>query len=134
MRSKPGTLIFTDIGGQVLNKALDLKWLHVLVWLDDVYYEATWPRVKRSTEYRWRRRLIVEPPFGLDVEAMKKYADSQLGRQYSFRGYFVPHLYGKTRGIYCSQYASYVLIAGGAPIKKRDGYSPDTLLRAIQRN
>lgn len=130
---EPGTLIFTDIGGRVLNNVLDLNWLHVLIALDGTHYEATWPVVKRSCCYKWRRRVIVPPPWPLDEAAMKKFADSQLGRKYSFRGYFVPRLYGKTKGIYCSQFACYTLIAGGAPIRKIDGYSPDTLLRAVRR-
>lgn len=128
---RDGTLIFTDQGGPILNRALHLRWTHVLVWLDGIYYEATWPRVKRSTNYRSVKYCIVEPPFKLDVAAMKKYADSQLGRRYSARGFFLPARYGKTSGIYCSQYACYVLIAGGAPLQKINGYSPDLLLRAI---
>lgn len=126
---EPGTLAFTDVMGPLVNVATGLKWTHVLIYLDP-WYEATVPKVKRSEGFQGRY-VYVAPPDGLDVDAMRKYADSQLGRPYGLRGYLNPKLYGKTRGVYCSEFACYVLRAGGLQIPKRAGYTPDRLYTVL---
>lgn len=128
------TVVFTDQGGPVVNKVLGLTYTHALVTFDGVnYYEATWPRVTISTKYK----RVSECRFSFhaptySVIKMKEYAESQLGRKYSFWGYFFPSLYSKTRGIYCSQYVCDVLRAGDVPIPKGAGWSPDKLLKALK--
>lgn len=130
---KDGTITFTDQWGPVINRVLDLKWTHVLIWLNGVYYEATFPRVCKSKAWKGHTCLCVDPLPGLDLDAMLDYANSQLGRIYQFRGFFNPKTYGKTRGIYCSQYVEYILRAGGADIPHMAGYSPDRLLKEIRK-
>jgi len=127
-------VIFTDIGGRVLNRVLGENWLHVLVELKPgVFYEATWPVVKKGPTYRARRKHIVTLLVAeTQWRGMMHYAESQMGRRYMCRGYFFPKWFGKTRGIYCSQYACNVLRAGGVPIPVGAGYSPDKLLKALK--
>jgi len=125
---------FTDQGGPIINDALDLEWTHVGIKIDGVYYEATWPRVKRSEAlpHNKKRDIVLWAPTDR-VDTMKEYAESVIGTQYSAVGYFVPRLYGKTRGIYCSQYAEYMLRAGGFDIPKGSGRDPDILLKAVEK-
>ena len=127
-------VVFTDIGGDVINRVLDEHWLHVLVELSPgLYYEATWPRVKKGPTYRARREFRVSVPIPDEgYHRMIKYAESMLGTRYSFFGYFFPRWYNKHKGIYCSQYACKVLRAGGVPIPIGAGYSPDKLLKALR--
>jgi hypothetical protein len=129
------TVVFTDEGGPVINKTLGLTFTHALIRFGDDknYYEATWPVVCKSANYKYTARFlyVFDAPYD-DVLNMQRYADSQLGRRYSFWGYFFPSLYGKTRGIYCSQYVCDVLRAGNIPIPKGAGWSPDKLLKALR--
>ena len=133
--SKPyfpqGTLIFTDQGGLVVNRVLKLKWTHALIYLGGDIWEATWPRVKRSTTYKHVRCTMVAPLLALDWEAMKALAEENEGRRYSATGYFRPELYNKTPGIYCSQFVAMLLEAGGSKITVEDGRDPDILYTAI---
>ncbi|GMU26198.1 MAG: hypothetical protein AMXMBFR16_11030 [Candidatus Uhrbacteria bacterium] len=128
-----GTLIFTDSGGPLINEWLDLRWTHVLVWLAGVYYEATPPRVRRSKRFKANSYTTLSPSFSpAQVDQMVQYANSQLGRPYSFRGYFYPEVYGKTRGIYCSEYAGAIMQAGSLPIPYSAGYDPDRLYDSVR--
>jgi hypothetical protein len=127
-------VVFTDIGGDVINRVLGEKWLHVLVELEPgLFYEATWPRVKKGPTYRARKELKL--PYRMTDKAharMVEFAESKLGLRYSFFGYFFPQFYNKTKGIYCSQFACMVLREGGFPIPIGVGYSPDKLLKALR--
>lgn len=125
---------FTDQGGPIINEALDLKWTHVGVKFGDVYYEATWPRVTTSKELKHTKQIHRElqlPP--AVIAKMEEFAKSLLGTPYSAVGYFMPKRYGKTKGIYCSQYACYVLRAGGINVSVDDGRDPDRLLAALEK-
>lgn len=127
-------VVFTDKGGPVVNRALGLTWTHALVQFegDAFYYEATWPRVRRSPAFH----AVASYVFTLEasaseVAAMKAYARSRLGVPYNFRGYFWPRWYGRTRGVYCSQYVNNILRAGDVPLAYCAGHSPDSLLAAL---
>jgi hypothetical protein len=131
---KAVTVVFTDQGGPIVNTALELRYTHVLITFDGVqYYEATWPKVCISSKYKHTSecRLTFQAPT-ISVDMMEAYARSQLGRKYSFWGYFFPSIYGRTRGIYCSQYVCDVLRAGEIPIPKGAGWSPDKLLKTLK--
>lgn len=128
-------VIFTDQDGPLVNRTLKLKYTHVLVDFDGMYYEATVPRVRKTTQEQpknvhtvTRLEVYVDEA---DYAKMLEYAESQLGRIYMCRGFFFPKVYGKTEGIYCSEYACYILMAGRYLSNKRAGYSPDTLFTAI---
>jgi hypothetical protein len=128
------TVVFTDVGGDIINNVLDEYWLHVLIELEPgLFYEATPPYVKKGAEYRARRELkrsfIIEDK---QHAAMVKFAESKLGVRYNFLGYFFPRWYNKTRGIYCSQFVCQVLRAGEFDIPIGAGYSPDKLLKALK--
>jgi len=131
-----GTLVFTDVGSLVVNSMLDLKWTHVLIWLGDWFYEATWPHVKAGPRYHWRQQLVLPPkqPYAaIQVAGMLEYAEANLGRRYSIEGYIHPERYGKTEGIYCSQFACECLRAGMVGIPHQFGYDPDKLLAAMKQ-
>lgn len=131
---KSVAVMFTDEMGPLVNKVLELTYTHVGVRFqgDHMWYEATWPRVKRSASLRHVKQTtkVIWVPEDSFTE-MIEYADSMIGTRYSAIGYFVPKLYGFTRGIYCSQYAEYILRAGGVDIPEGSGYSPDKLLREL---
>ncbi len=136
----PGSLIFTDVGGQIVNNATQLKWTHVLIWLNGFYYEATLPKVRKTETIlddglvKLKAMELVEPLFPYtddQLALMLKYAERNLGRRYSLVGYLLPRLYGRTRGVYCSEFVSDVLRAGDVDIDKRAGYTPDILYEAL---
>lgn len=132
-----GALIFTDQGGDLVNKALGLKWTHVLIHFNGWLYEATWPRVRRTCleERALKKATAMEFFYGdyskAQLSQMETYAWLKLGTPYSFWGYFFPKLYTRTHGVYCSQYACEVLRAGGVNIPIGAGWSPDKLLKTM---
>jgi hypothetical protein len=126
-----GTVVFSDVGTDLINNRLKLVWTHCLVWLDKGWFEATWPRVTRSKDYRHKKQVIIEPQVGLRYHEMLRVANENLGRRYSAQGYFHPELYGKTKGIYCSQYVAMILVAGGARLTIESGRDPDKLFKAL---
>lgn len=129
-----GTLIYTNFVGPCLRRTVDLEWTHVLIGLRGFIYEAAPPRVKRS--HNLPRRVLLQPPkvpyTEEQINLMVQYAMSQLGRKYQWTGFFCPRYYGRTRGVYCSQYACNILRAGKVPIAYCAGYSPDTLKAAME--
>jgi hypothetical protein len=133
---KPGTLLFTDSGGQVLNRTLSLNYMHVLIWLNDIWYEATWPVVRKTNKDRRTNRWLFREPIATytpaQLRGMLQYAESMLGTPYMCQGYFFPNRYGKTRGVYCSEFACKVLRAGGVGIPAGAGYTPDKLLKTMK--
>ena len=131
---KEGSLIFCDVL-PIVNKVTGLYWSHVMIYLDGYFYEATPPVVRKiSNMPHVKRSLVVEPkqPYTNEqIARMLAYAEANLGRPYRVRGYLFPRRYGKTRGIYCSQFACDALRAGGVALDFRAGYSPDTLYEAM---
>ncbi len=137
---RDGSLVFTDVGGKLVNNVTKLKYTHVLIWLRGLYYEATPPRVRKTSKVEnlgpapIKLLDVVEPdPQYTDdqIERMFRFAERNLGRRYVLMGYFFPKLYGRTRGVYCSEFACDVLLAGGVDISKRSGYTPDLLYEAV---
>jgi len=135
---REGTLIFTDQGGNLVNNTLGLKWTHVLIYFNGWLYEATWPRVRRTslksgTALKKATKLEFFFWDYTDEQRvrMELHALSRIGTPYSFWGYFFPKLYTKTYGIYCSQYACEILRAGGLNIPIGAGWSPDKLLKQM---
>lgn len=126
-----GTVAFTDVNTYLVNNVLKLKWTHCLIWLDNGWFEATWPRVTRSKTYRHKKEVIIAPQVGLRYHDMLRVANENLGRRYSAQGYFHPELYGQTKGIYCSQYVAMILVAGGARVTLDSGRDPDRLYTAL---
>lgn len=128
------TVVFTDQMGPIVNNALDLKWTHVLIRFSaGPYYEATWPRVRTAESFKSVDHDVFMFYVPDEVhDKAREYAESMLGHRYSFWGYFFPRLYGKTYGIYCSQYVCEALRAGGVPLPKGAGWSPDKLLKALK--
>ncbi len=132
-----GTVVLSNTNGHVLNGLTRLRWTHAAIVLDGSVYEATWPRVRKAPLSAIKRRHVMIPPAqplaSDQVAAMMRYAEASLGRRYMLRGWLFPQLYGRTRGVYCSEFVARVLIAGGGPLPLRSGYSPDVLGQAIRR-
>ena len=131
-----GTLIYSTLPGQLDNRLSGLEWTHVGIKLRGLYYQAAPPRVKRSVQIDAPCRLVKAPlePYSDDqIAKMVEYAVSQLGREYQWTGFFLPNRYGKTKGIYCSEYVCNTLRAGGVRIPFWAGHSPDSLLAAMER-
>jgi hypothetical protein len=131
-----GTLIYSTLPGPLDNRLSGLQWTHVVIGLRDYYYEAAPPRVRFKMYLDAPCHLVKVPVIQYSeeqIDKMVEYAKSQLGRKYQWTGFFIPKCYGKTRGIYCSEYACNILRAGGVQIPFRAGYSPDTLLAAMEK-
>jgi len=126
-----GTICFTDQGGDIVNNRLKLKWTHVLIRLDEAWYQATYPRVTRTKDYRKNKELFLKPQVGLHYPDMLRVANENLGRIYSAQGFFHPERYNQTKGIYCSQYVAMILVAGGARVTIEAGRDPDKLFFAL---
>lgn len=127
-------VVFTDQGGELINKALGLTWTHALIQFDGdaFYYEATWPRVCRSKDLKGHsHKVFTLKATTAEVAKMKAYAKERIGVPYNFWGYFFPVFYGQTRGIYCSQYVNDILRAGGVPLTFGAGHCPDSLLEQL---
>lgn len=126
-------VIFNDIRGRTVNNLTGLIWTHVLIQLNSILYEATWPRVKKSyviPEAETTEILEFENS-SININGMIDFGEKNLGQRYMLRGYLFPKLYHKTRGVYCSEFACDMLVAGGFNLKAIDGYTPDTLYRAL---
>jgi hypothetical protein len=132
-----GTVVLSNTDGPVLNALTGLRWTHAAIVLDGSVYEAAWPRVRKAPLSSVKRRNVMLAPSrpftARQVASMVRYADASLGRRYMLRGWLFPGMYGRTRGVYCSEFVARVLIAGGRPLPLRSGYSPDVLERAIRR-
>jgi hypothetical protein len=133
---REGSLIFTDQGSDFVNRITNLKWTHVLIWLDEFCYEATPPVVRKTKKWppKGHTVLVVEPEpeyTPQQIALMRGYADSMLGTPYRLRGYLFPSMFGKTRGIYCSEFACDALRAGKVLISQKSGYTPDLLYTEI---
>jgi uncharacterized protein YycO len=126
-----GTVVLSKTDGLILNALTGLHWTHAAIVLDDTVYEAAWPRVRKVPLSAIKRRHVMIPPSTpltrQQIAAMVRYAEGSLGRRYMLRGWLFPRNYGRTRGVYCSEFAARVLIAGGAHISLRSGYTPDVL-------
>jgi hypothetical protein len=121
---------------------------HVAIVFDDIVYEATPPRVRKLglNEYIkhlehlktlgfWRRRnfswftmspIVAYNPSELD--AMRQYAESQLGRPYRLRGWWS----NDQRGIFCSQYVGNVIEKSGRIVSANNRESPGSLHQKLR--
>jgi len=127
-----GTVLFIDRGGDLANNVLKLEYTHVLIRLDDAWYQATFPRVTRTRDYKAHTEvLFLKPQVGLRYPDMLRVANENLGRLYSVEGFVNPDKYGQTKGIYSSQYVAMILVAGGARVTLEAGRDPDKLFYAL---
>jgi len=109
-----------------------------------IVFEATWPRVKRTPldeyikqlEHHKRKRpgfnwVILQPKqkyTDTELESMKRYARSQLGRPYMLRGWWKGR---EVRGIFCSQYVGNVLEKSGRIISANYKETPISLRQKL---
>jgi hypothetical protein len=150
-----GSVIFWENGFLVrpIERATGSDLVHVAIILYEdgipYVYEATWPRVQKMTYVDYIQHLesikqrphliklgfkwfILQPiePYTFDqLDAMKKYARSQLGREYMMRGYWKNR---EVRGIMCSQYVSLIIAKSGRIKSANFKESPISLRKKIQ--
>ncbi|MEW3709422.1 hypothetical protein QOZ51_30145, partial [Pseudomonas aeruginosa] len=80
---------------------------HVGIVIDGYVYESDWPRAKKTPVSQYGKRGSTNdyyaPARSLDVDAMRKKAESMLGTRYSLRSYFRPDR--KSNGTWCSPFS-----------------------------
>ena len=135
--------IYRDTGSELTHVA-------VIFYVDGVpyLYEASPPNVSRvplaaylkKLEVRQQKRAFQKRGFTWfvmhprtlysvdEVEAMKQHADSQLGRRYMIRGWYLGR---ESRGIFCSHLVANILEQSGRIVS--DGYqeSPGSLYKKL---
>lgn len=127
-----GTLIIFQGGifSRAIKKHTGSDYTHVTIILDGYAYQSTWPEVQKMPvkEYRQyikkrlkrKKRLkvwVLTPKKNYSkkqVGVMREFAESQLGRRYQLRGWWLNR---ETRGVHCSQFASQVLGKVSPPFK-----------------
>lgn len=95
------------------------KYTHIGVVIDGQVYESDWPKICRGPVIDYGKKkttndyFVPKKPFTKEeVDKMRKYAISQLGKPYQLKNYFYPNS-RPTKGTWCSVYAGRVLNASG---------------------
>ncbi len=133
-----GSLLFIEGGNNTVMNACDSPYSHVAMIFningEPWVYESIAPVVRKTKlsdyikeieaenerDQKLMKLWVRKPKVKLDIKAMKKYAESQLGRSYGVGSY----LSGKPRdSIHCGEFTARTLIAGdvkvyGNPCKK----------------
>lgn len=147
-----GTLVFVKGGNRIVQSQTNSDITHVGIIFthrsEPYVYEATPPRVRKLPlrEYikeieaenkkhpkNQRKLLYVQPASFSEqqIAAMKRFAESQLGRPYSVKSY----IRGKERTtIHCSEYVSRTLQMGGEMIDTPSKQTPDSLLKKYAKD
>lgn len=142
-----GSLIFSEIdkSPKGIVERTQYKWSgnlnHVAITLDGFVYEATWPKVKQTPLREWivnydyeRGRhsfFIMVPKKSLSqnqLDKMRNYANSELGRKYEARGLWQDR---ETKGTFCSKYVSEILEQGNIIKSIRHRETPQSLYLEI---
>jgi hypothetical protein len=135
-QSKPNTII-GDVAKRWASRAQGYQAIdtHVGVVIDGWVYHADYPRVARYRVGQEKRGVVsrYELPDRQytpgQVDAMRRYAQSQIGQPYRLRGFIRND---GTEG-WCSQFARRVKEQAGHRLSYRDGFTPDNLRRALSR-
>ena len=144
-----GSIVFvsnTRLGKPVI-KVTQSELTHsaiVLYKKDQPYvYEANLPKVKRSTLEKFCKKRSKRPiqfcfarpkiPFTQDeLQRMKLFANNQLGRRYSLKGYTK---FYEGKGIHCSQFVTKILIKSDRAYSNNPGrVSPKNLWLSIEEH
>jgi len=137
-----GTLVFSNKPGTIIGEAARVsaskaqgypaKWTHVGIIFDGVIYHSDFPVVTKRTKLKPGERAIFVLPNRYytpgEIKTMKNYAESQLGKRYSLRGY---RLRNGEEG-WCSTFVGNVLNQTGHNITKQQRFTPDNLMRAVR--
>jgi hypothetical protein len=146
-----GSIVVWDGGLLVrpIRNSTGSNYTHVAIAIDNNIYEATPPVVRKLPvdEYFkrlayigkqpfWQKRdfsyftmLPKEPFTEKQVNAMRVYAESQIGRTYMLRGYWQNR---EVRGIMCSQYVGNILERSGLIKSSNYKESPISLYNKIK--
>lgn len=118
-----GTVVFSSsIGliGRIAHRLTDNdKYTHIGVVIDGVVYESDWPKIRTTEIEKYGKAkstndyYVPKVPFTKEqVDKMREYAKSQLGKPYQLKNYFYPKS-KPTKGTWCSVYAGRILNASG---------------------
>ena len=139
-----GTLIFQSKKGLIGNIAKRMtkgdRYTHVAIVIDNQVWESDWPRAKRSpiSNYGKRRStndyyIPINPLSSSSISAMRKKAQSLIGKPYRLRNYLRPNS-PRTQGTWCSPFVGQILNAGGYSLSSQEYHEPQNLLHTIQPN
>ena len=131
--NKPGTLV-GNIALRSASKAqgYQAKWTHVGFILDGKIYHSDFPVTTTRTSFkRGEKGIFILPSrkyTDQEIYNMKKYANSQLGKRYSLRGF---RLRNGEEG-WCSTFVGQVLNQAGHNITKQQRFTPDNLIEVVK--
>jgi hypothetical protein len=135
MQSKPGRIV-GDVAQGMASRAqgYPARHTHVGVVLDNMLYHLDYPRMAAVPLGDYKRGTVTDyyvpvvPYTPQQVAAMKSYAQSQLGKRYSLRGF---RLRNGQEG-WCSTFAGHVLNQAGWNISKSQRFTPDGVLNSVR--
>ncbi len=112
------------------------EYTHVGIVLGGRVYHADYPSVASYPVGQEKPGVIstyempTRPYTQQQIDAMKRYAQSQIGQSYRLRG-FIRNDGGEG---WCSQFVRRVKEQGGHELSYRDGFTPDNLRRALRHD
>jgi hypothetical protein len=138
-----GTLVFSNKPGTIIGNAAiasaskvqgyPAKYTHCGIIFNGYIYHSDFPVVAKRTKLKPGEQATFVLPNRYytigEINSMRRYADSQLGKRYSLRGY---RLRNGEEG-WCSPFVKNVLNQSGHNLTYKDGFTPDNLLKAIVR-
>lgn len=147
---KDGSVLFWQDGRLVrpIKRQTGSTITHAAILLNGYIYEAVPPRVRKMPLNQYIEKMkvkkqkpgmqrrgftwfIMQPkvPYTLiEIQSMTRYAESQIGRPYSLRGWNKR----ETRGVFCSQLASNILEKGNRIKSDRFRESPGSLHKKLK--
>jgi len=144
VKSTDGDILFWQDGLLVkpILKHTGSHLTHAAILIDGYIYEAVPPRVhkvlladyikemkaKKRSDFRWFVMEPNEPYSKAEVNKMRKYLESQLGRPYMLRGWWKGR---EVRGIFCSQLVGNAIEKTGRIESSNFHESPGSLYKKI---
>jgi hypothetical protein len=133
--SKPNTVI-GNVAKRMASRAqgFSARHTHVGIVFGNRVYHSDFPRVDSFPVGHFKPGEVVSYQLPMrnytpqQISAMRAYAQSQIGQPYRLRGF----LRRDGSEGWCSTFVGHVLNRGGHSISKRDRFTPDNLMRAVQ--
>lgn len=139
-----GTLVFSNSRGLVGRIAKRItgndQYTHVGIVLDGRVYESDYPRSKNTLVGQYSKRTntndyyVPSVPYSqVEVDRMKSYANSNMGKPYRLRNYFNPNS-RPVNGTWCSPFVGNTLNSSGRyNLSNSQMHEPQNLMNSIGR-
>ena len=143
-----GTLLFVENGHNLVEKYTHSSYSHVAIVIDDEVYEAEPPKIHKMSSQDWITKIgkdnegtgspevvsVMAPdkPYTKEeIDKMKAFLESQVGRRYSIKGYVRKR---PGDGIHCAEMCSEAIEASGRSDFPNPNcqFSPGSLHDAIE--